>query len=300
MKAMVLFPGLFLPLVLTLFATKPPKETDEVKVFISVDMEGIGGVVHRDQVWSEGKDYDRARGWMTEEVNAAITGALAGGATEVLVNDSHGNMRNVLVENLHEKASLISGTPKPLSMMQGIDGSFDVVFFIGYHAGAGTEDGVLDHTYSSSTVSNVRINGKLMNEAGINAALAGYHGVPVGLVTGDSNAVEQTRALVGDVEGVVVKEAVGRTAAKVMQPKKAQALIRKAAQTAVERRDDLQPLKLEKSNTVEVDFLTSAMADWAEMIPGVERDGRTITYASDDFVTVFKALRAMIGLAYNH
>lgn len=300
MKAMMLFPGLIVPLVLTLFATAGPKDEEDVNVFISVDMEGIGGVVNRDQVVSDGKDYDRARKWMTEEVNAAVVGALAGGATEVLVNDSHGNMRNVLVEDLHEKATLISGSPKPMSMMQGLDESFDLVFFIGYHARAGTEDGVLDHTYSSSTVSNIKVNGKVMPESGINAAVAGYHGVPVGLISGDSNAVGQARDLLGDVEGVVVKEAIGRNAAEVMQPDKAQVLIKQAAQRAVERRDEFHPLVLEKPYTVEVDFLKSSMADWAEMIPGAERHGRTIAYTNDDLITAFKALRAMIGLAYNH
>jgi len=181
-----------------------------MKVYISCDMEGISGVVAGKQTEGNGEEYKRAQKLMTDELNAAIEGALAGGATEILVNDSHGHMRNILIEELNPKAQLISGSPKPLLMMQGIDASFDAAFFIGYHAQAGTAYSVLDHTYAG-IVYQVSLNGRPMGETGLNAALAGYFGVPVVLVSGDKLLVEEATALLGTVEGVAVKESCGAT-----------------------------------------------------------------------------------------
>lgn len=299
MRKRILKGALVLPFIFGTFTSLQSREEKGIRVFISADMEGIGGVVHSDQVSSAGKDYDRARRSMTEEVNAAIEGALEAGATEILVNDSHGNMRNILVEYLNERAELISGSPKPLSMMQGIDSTFDLVFFIGYHARAGTENGVLDHTYSSSTVSNITINGQTLSEAGINAAVAGYYGVPVGLVAGDSAAVNQAKRLLGDVEAVMVKEGIGRTAARVLPPEKVRELIREAAVRAVRRRGEFKPFKIKPPVKVEIDLLKSSMADRAELIPGARRtNGRSVAYTHHNLIEAFKALRAMIALAY--
>ncbi len=144
-KKWITFIFVFL-MAISLMGSEQAKK-EKLKVFISVDMEGIAGIVSVDHTSSDGKDYGIARRWMTEEANAAIQGALDAGATEIVVNDSHGGMKNLIASEINPNAYLITGSPKPLSMMQGIDETFDAVIFIGYHAKAGTKDGVLDHTY---------------------------------------------------------------------------------------------------------------------------------------------------------
>ena len=268
-----------------------------MKVYISCDMEGISGVVAGKQT-DNGEEYKRAQKLMTGEVNAAIEGALAGGASEILVNDSHGSMRNILIEELNPNAQLISGSPKPLSMMQGIDGSsFDAAFFIGYHAQAGTAYSVLDHTYSG-IVYQVSLNGRPLGETGLNAALAGYFGVPVVLVTGDKLLVEEATALLEMVEGVAVKESCGRYAARCLVPDAVHDLIRKAAQSALARGG--KPFVVEPPITLAIDFTSSAHLDMAELIPGSRRTGgRHIEYTHDDFLTVYKVWRTMLKLAWS-
>ena len=195
-----------------------------MRVYISVDMEGIAGVVHESQTDPTtpafAAKYGRFRRLMTAEANAAVEGALAAGATRVVVNDSHWFMRNLLAEELHEAAELVSGDPKPRSMMQEIDqpGGFDAALCIGYHARAGTRNAILDHTYADR-IHEVRLNGKPVGELGLNAALAGVHGVPVALVSGDSALAAEAKDLLGDgVATVIVKEAVSRHAAKSVAP----------------------------------------------------------------------------------
>ena len=267
-----------------------------MKVYISCDMEGISGVVAGKQTQMNGDEYKRAQKLMTGDLNAAIEGALAGGATEILVNDSHGSMRNILIEELNPNAQLISGSPKPLSMMQGIDGSFDAAFFIGYHAQAGTAYSVLDHTYSGGTVYQVSLNGQPMGETGLNAALAGYFGVAVVLVTGDKLLVEEATALLGAVEGVAVKESCGRYAARCLVPEEARELIRQAAQRALSREG--KPFVVEPPITLTVDFISSAHVDMPELIPGANRvSGRRIEFIHEDFLTIYKVWRAMLKLA---
>jgi len=267
-----------------------------MKVYISCDLEGISGVVAGPQVRAGTEEYKRAQKLMTAEVNAAIEGALAGGATEVVVNDSHGSMRNILIEELHAEAQLISGSPKPLGMMQGLDDSFDAAFFIGYHAQAGTAYSILDHTYSSATAYRVALNGRTVGETGLNAALAGYFGVPVALVTGDRLLTEEARSLLGPIEAVAVKESCARTAARCLSPEVAHRLIKEAAQRALRKRG--RPFVLQPPITLTVDFISSAHADMAELIPGSRRiEGRRVEYTHDDYLTVYKVLRAMLSLA---
>ena len=281
-----------------LWATDHSFAQQKLKVFISVDMEGIAGVVHSEQTSSSGKDYNIVRKWMAGEVNAAIQGALEAGATEIVVNDSHGSMRNIIASELNPAAYLITGSPKPLSMMQGIDETFDAVFLIGYHASAGTKDGVLDHTISGGSVSSIKVNGIEMNEAELNALIAGWYDVPVVLIVGDTAVCNQTREVLGEeLEVAIVKEAVGRYAAKTLTPKKAQELIQKKTKIALERRDKIKPFKLEPPYRFELNFLRSYMADAAELIPQVERvGGRTVRFETDDYIEGFKLLRALISL----
>src|SRR5207302_685956 len=164
-------------------------------------MEGIAGVVHESQTDptnpAHAAEYGRFRRLMTAEANAAIEGALAAGASKIVVNDSHWFMRNLLAEELHQAAELLSGDPKPRSMVEGIDAGFDAALFIGYHARAGTRHAVLDHTYADR-IHEVRLNGHAVGELGINATLAGVAGVPVALVSGESSLAAEARAPLGE------------------------------------------------------------------------------------------------------
>ena len=194
-----------------------------MRIYLSVDMEGLAGVAHAHQVSFgpdvDRTDYDRSRGLMAGEANAAIEAALAAGADEVVVNDSHWQMRNLRAEDLAAGARLVIGD-KPLSMSQGIggegDGEFDGAAFVGYHAGAGSERGVIGHTYSSASILELRVNGRPHNEAGINAIRLGHHGVPVVLVSGDDALAAEVAELLPWAERVVVKRALGYSAADTL------------------------------------------------------------------------------------
>lgn len=278
-----------------------------MRVYLSIDMEGIAGVVHEDQTNPIDPrcagEYGRFRRLMTLEANAAIEGALAGGATRVLVNDSHWSMRNILAEELHEGAELLSGGPKPWSMMEGIDAGWDLAGFIGYHAKAGTASAILDHTYTDRIL-DVRLNGTSVGELGINAALAGAFGVPVALVTGDKALGLEARALLGDrIQTIAVKEAVSRHAARHLSPETARSLIRDSMRETVEdaRRHGVARAKrfvLPPPVTLEVDFAQTVHADHAAMAPGIVRTGpRTASARYEDFREVFRAFRTMFNLA---
>jgi D-amino peptidase len=271
-----------------------------MRVYISVDMEGIAGVVHEDQTdpieTRHAGEYNRFRRLMTTEANAAIAGALDAGATGVVVNDSHWLMRNLLAEELNPVAELLSGGPKRLSMVEGIDGGFEAAMFVGYHARAGTRDATIDHTYTSR-VYEARINGQPVGELALNAAMAGLHGVPVALVSGDQALAVEAKALLGStLETVVVKEAVGRFAARSLAPSVACQRIRAGAAAALKRKH--APFTFQAPIRLEVDFVVSQMADMAELVPGSSRTGgRTVSYTGDDYREIFRAWRAMYNLA---
>lgn len=269
-----------------------------MKVFISADMEGTAGVVDWDQVLPDRPDYARFRRLMTEEVNAAVLGALEAGAREVVVNDAHNTMRNLLIEELHPQAQLVSGSPKPYGMMQGIDASFDAVFFVGYHAAAGTANGVLDHTYSSATVRHIKLGALAVGEAGLNAALAGHFKVPVALVTGDATAVQQAKKVLPQVETVAVKEAFGRASARSYQPVEARRRIKEGAARALRRLRELKPLVLPRPVPLEVEWVTTAMADRCMLVPGTTRLGPwTVGYRARDVEQAYLLTMAWLVLA---
>lgn len=277
-----------------------------MRVYLSIDMEGVAGVVHEDQTNPIDPrcagEYSRFRKLMTLEANAAIEGALAGGATRILVNDSHWTMRNLLAEELHEGAELLSGGPKNWSMMEGIEAGWDLACFIGYHAKAGTPNAILDHTYTDR-IMDVRLNGTSVGEVGLNAALAGAFGVPVALVTGDKAVGLEARALLGDrIQTIAVKEAVSRHAARHLSPETARSLIRDSMREVVEdtKRHGVARAKrfvLQPPVTLEVDFASTAHADHAGMAPGISRTGpRTVAARYEDFREVFRAFRTMFNL----
>jgi len=271
-----------------------------MKIFISVDMEGVSGIVHSDQTDATHPEYARGRRWMTAEVNAAIEGAFEAGATEVLVNDSHAGMRNILIEELHPDAILLSGATKSFSMMAGIDRTFDAVFFLGYHARAGSSFATLDHTWSGPTVvQNVWINGVEVGETGLNAALAGYFGVPVVLVTGDEVTCTQARELLGaDVETVAVKQALGRAAAKNIHPTKAHALIRHAAARAVANCKTRAPFTFAAPITLRLALARTSQADRCLWMPGIKRVApRIVEFTHEDYAVLYNAFRALMVLA---
>ena len=271
-----------------------------MRVYISVDMEGVAGVVHEDQTDPvdprHAGEYNRFRRLMTAEANAAIEGALAAGAVRVLVNDSHWLMMNLLAEELHPAAELLSGGPKARSMVEGIELGFDAALFVGYHARAGVGHAVIDHTYTSN-VHEARLNGRPVGELAINAALAGTFEVPVALVSGDQALAAEARDLLGPaVETVIVKHAVGRFAARSVAPTVACRLIREGTTAALARAH--APFRLATPIRLEVDFALTQMADMAELVPGsVRTAGRTLEFVHPDYREVFRAWRALYNLA---
>lgn len=270
-----------------------------LKIFISVDMEGIWGVVHGNQVSSDSPEYAAARRWMVEDVNAVINGLFEAGVQEIVVNDSHGSMRNILAHELNSKVSLISGSPKPLSMMAGIDETFSGVIFVGYHARAGSQASILDHTISGAAVYSIKINGQEMPELGINAAIAGYYRVPVIMLTGDEETCRQAKAILGkDLVTVAVKEGVGRYAAKMLPRETALKKLTEGAKEAVSKITSFKPFLPSSPYDFELCLHNSNQAELGAMIPQVKRvDARTLKFQSKDYLEGFKLLRVLIALA---
>ena len=267
---------------------------EPLKVFISVDMEGISGVVDRDQTSATGQDYERFRKLMTAEANAAIDGARDAGATHIVVNDSHGSHRNLLIEELHAPADLISNSIKPMGMMAGLDDSYDAAIFIGYHAKASSAEGVLAHTGNGSTIADVRVNGRSVGEGGINIHAAGALGVPVVLVSGDQAAIAEVRELVPNIEGVQVKEAIGTAAARSLRPEEAARLIREGTACAIRRRGEIKPVPASLPARFEVSFTDPSLALMAEQIPTVERTGsHTIAFVAEDYLEGYRFVRVL-------
>ena len=280
--------------LLTLLLFHANASAQGMKVFISVDMEGITGVVNWEDVSRTGKDYDYFRRIMSKEANAAVEGALAAGATEVMVRDSHGSARNILPDLLNEKARLIrdwSGGPK--GMMEGIDESFAAAIFIGYHAKAGTPDALLEHT-SSGTVTDFSVNGMSMPEAGYNALIAGSYGVPVVFVAGDKALCEQANKLFGPIETVPVKEGIG-SAAVNLHPDVAHARIRSGVEKALRNLAASKPFKITPPYTLVLKLKDEEQVHKGSFYPGAKRTGEwELTYKTNDIldlVTAFSMMR---------
>jgi D-amino peptidase len=261
-----------------------------LKVFISVDMEGVAGVVHWEDVSRNGKDYDLFRELMTHETNAAIEGAIAAGATEILVRDSHGSARNILPHLLDRRARLLRDWAyTEFEMMEGIDETYDAVIFIGYHAKAGTEDSPLAHTISSSTIEDLSVNGVSLPEAGFNALMAGHFDVPVVFLSGGKAICQQAKELLGEVETVEVKEGMG-TANLSLHPEVAQDKIRLGVKKSLQNLERYKPYKLQAPYTIVLSVKKKNSLARGLNYPGVEQTGEMqLTYTSDDLVDIFKA-----------
>jgi D-amino peptidase len=278
---------------------RQPKE-QAMKILIAADMEGITGVVHWNDVDINHPEYQRFRRIMTGDVNAAVRGAFEGGADEVLITDGHHFGRNIVIEELDPRVRLNSGSPSPLSMVEGVDKGVAGAMFVGYHARIGAQNAVLDHTWSDERVANLWIGGRLVGETGLNAAVCGHFDVPVILLSGDQTVCAEARGLLGDLETAVVKQALGRYAAECLPIAVAQELIQTAAARAASRLRAGQapaPFRLPPPITVAVDFVHSEMADRAMIFPGATRGpDRRVTYAASDMLSAYSAFRTLQSL----
>jgi D-amino peptidase len=262
-----------------------------VKIYISADMEGVSGITHPAQCRPTHPDFGRFRRLFTQEVSAAVQGALDGGADEVLVNDAHFTMTNLVIEELHPKASLISGSNKMLCQMEGLDESFAGVFFVGYHQGDGMGDGVVNHTLMSATIRAVRIDGDLVDEAMINARVAGIFGVPVALLTGDDCVCATADAAFPGIVVAPVKRAIDRLSAEHLPVERARELIRERAAAAVANvsRGLSAPDDADGPVEFSVEFRSTSAAQIATLFPGVERRGpNEIAFESSSYLAAYR------------
>lgn len=267
-----------------------------MKVYLSFDFEGVAGIVDWAQCREGTAAYDIGCALTLGEVNAAIEGAVRGGATEVVVNDSHGQMRNLNPADLSHNATYISGRHKPLYMMEGLDGSFDVLFLVGYHGSISGESSTLSHTYNPEVFSAARLGGVEVGESGINALVADHFGVPIGLVTGDEATIRETAPFAAEATTVVTKQSITRFAATNVHPHLAREQIRANAREAVRRARDgeLRLPQLEKPVRLELDMQTADMAEVGSWVKGAERVGtRTIAIESDDALATFRSFVAV-------
>lgn len=269
-----------------------------MQVYVSIDMEGVAGIATGNQVRRGSDDYPAARLLMTKEANAAVAGVFEGGATRVVVNDAHGDMTNLLPEELDPRAELIIGSPKvEYSMMEGVSGDFGVALFIGYHAAAGVEGGVLGHTYTGAFF-ELRLGGQPVTEAELNALVAARYSVPVGMVTGDDKICALAEKRFPGVRTVAVKRGYGSSVAASLHPAQAREAIQVAAAETVAQARHLQPLEVAGPFVIEADLAELRMAELCSLVPGVERvAGRTVRFESGDYFEAFKCMRVWMYLA---
>jgi D-amino peptidase len=267
-----------------------------VKVFVSVDMEGVAGIVDWAQCLAGGDDYAVGRELLVGEVNAAIEGAYAAGATQVLVNDAHSAMRNLPPEALAGRARYLSGRFKPLYMMEGLDASFQAAVFLGYHAAIGTP-GVLSHTYNPRAMAEVRLAGTTTGEAGLNALVAQHFGVPVAVITGDQYVGPEAEPFCPGVTAIQVKESISRYSAQHEHPLVARELIRDGVREALAAVQQLAPPAIPMPATIEVRFTSPDMAQQATWVRNVSRlDPVTVTLTDDDPLRLFQGFVTLVYL----
>lgn len=269
-----------------------------MKVFLSCDMEGVAGIVDWSQCRPGGHGYDVGCALMLAEVNAAIEGALAAGADEVVVNDSHGGMYNLDPTRLAGRSSYLSGRHKPGYMMEGLDDSFGAVMFVGYHGSISGPPSVLSHTYNPEVISGVRLAGRLVGESGINALAAVAVGVPIAFLSGDSVTMDEAKWFAPDSVGVVTKSSVTRFAALNLHPEVARERIRDGAEAAVTKvaAGSIGVPTLEAPYRLDIDLQTADMAEIATWAKGVERsDVRAVSISGADAGAVY---RSFVALTY--
>ncbi|MGG5254359.1 M55 family metallopeptidase [Neobacillus sp. SM06] len=269
-----------------------------MKIFISADMEGISGVAANQQLKTN-SEYQRFRKLMTLDVNAAIEGAFNGGATEVVVADGHGNMSNILIEELDSRARLVSGNNRVMCQLEGLDETFDGIMFVGHHGREGGSDvTVISHTLAGICVNEMKINGKVVGETEMNSFVAGAFGVPPLFISGDDAYVKEVKETLPEVEAAVVKRAVDRFAAELIHPETARAEIRTKAEAAVRKIKEAKPLKVNGPITFEIEFKGPQQAKMTTTLPTVELTGpKSIRFTCDDIVTAYKHMWGCVIIA---
>ncbi|PLR95199.1 M55 family metallopeptidase [Bacillus sp. T33-2] len=268
-----------------------------MKLYISVDMEGITGLVDHTQVDSSKHNYETGRTIMTAETNYVIESAFGNGCTEVIVNDSHSKMNNLIIEFLHPETQLITGDVKPLSMVQGLDDTFAGAVFVGYHARASMK-GVMSHSMIFG-VRHMYINDVAVGELGFNAYVAGHYGVPVIMVAGDDQAAYEAEELIPNVTTAVVKKSISRSAALSLTPDKAGKLLSEKTANAIENRHLVKPLVPPEKPLLRIEFANYGQAEWANLMPGTEiEEGTTIVrFQAKDILEAYQAMLVMTELA---
>lgn len=269
--------------ILTSLALSQPK----LKVLISVDMEGIAGVVTGDQLSPDGFEYQRFRDFMTKEAVAAVQAAKGAGATEILVVDAHGNGQNLLIEQFTKDVRIIRSWPRRFSMVAGIDSSFDAVVFIGYHSSTNNKRGVRAHTFSSARLTRVALNDREMSEGSWNAAIAGYFGVPVVMVSGDDAAVQEVRSMIGEIEGAEVKQSLGFHSTSTLTPEASRNLIAQKVTAGLKRIRDFKPYAVSQPVILDVSFKHYMVSEVLAYLKGVVRtDSHSIRYVAKDMTEI--------------
>jgi D-amino peptidase len=276
------------------------QESQKLKVYISVDMEGIAGVVTGDQLGPGGFEYARFREFTTLEALAAIRAAKSAGATEIVVSDSHGNGENLLIEKFPKDVRIIRSWPRRLSMMAGIDSTFDAVIFIGYHSSTHNTAGVRAHTFSSGRLTRVALNGEPVTEGAFNAAIAGHFGVPVVMMAGDDAAIEEVRSLVGNIEAAETKKSLGFHSANTLTPEASVVLIEQKALSALKRLRDFKPYTIGTPVTLEVGFKNYRPVEVLSYLKGIERtDSHTIRYRCQDMLEVSDFMNFLTNYSFS-
>jgi len=275
----------YLLLILTVVSVSFSQQ--KLKVYISVDMEGVAGVVTADQLGPAGFEYQKFREYMTKEALAAVQAAKEAGATSILVSDSHGNGENLLIDMFPKDVRIIRSWPRRLAMMAGIDSSFDAVIFIGYHASTNNPRGVRAHTFSSARLTRVALNGTVVTEAAWNAAVAGYFGVPVVMISGDDAVIPEARSLLGNIEAAEVKKSLGFHSANTLTPEAARELIGMKVRAALKRLKDFRPYIVRTPVTLDVSFKHYQVSERLAYLRGVKRtDSHSIRYVGKDMIEI--------------
>ena len=269
-----------------------------MKIFISADLEGINGVAAPEDVEETGSGYQQARVFMTEEVNAVVSCAFAGGATEVVVCDSHNVAANIKVEQLDDRAQLLRGDTRANSMVHGLDESFDGLILLGYHAKFGTQNAILDHTFSPSMIRDLRVNGVSVGELGFNALFAAEKGVPLIMATGDQSLEKEAKDFYQEVETVVVKYAEGRFCARCLPRIKTQDMLVETAEKAVRQAKEKKPVAVPDSLEMEITFQQVNLADGAMRVTGTRRaDAMTVAVKAADMEQLMAVRQVLFNAA---
>lgn len=268
-----------------------------MRVFISADMEGISSVSGWPDVSPGSPEHEVARHWMTQDVNAAIRGAALAGARQILVNDGHWEMRNIVPEELDARADLVRGSLKPLGMMEGIQHGWDAVFFIGYHTRFGVGDGLMGHTLSGECFRDIRMNGRSIGEAELNAAVAGHFGVPVVLISGDLALKRETESALPSATYVVVKRSLQTETTVLIHPEVARQQIEAGAKVSLASTGDAEPYRVGPPCEVTAQYQSPASSCYATSVPGVARvDDCTVRFECSDAPSALRMLKVLMKL----